>query len=169
MKLRVKKLTRNLYFLIVYSINLLESWKIYSYRIIFITLNVEIVTRRNIALIKSRAKFCTTHVAFSSRDFFFHLCANINVRGFFYNLFFCVTFFWPDALKGIVNRAEPYQCDIRLVSQILWHQRISSSLKEWRLWQLILTRNFLPKFLLASIRSAIPMKAAKFHWKKLMT
>ena len=117
---------------------------------------------------KSREVLHDSRAIFFSR-LFFHLCANINVRGFFYNLFFCVTFFWPDALKGIVNRAEPYQCDIRLVSQILGHKRISSSLKEWRLWQLILTRNFLPKFLLASIRSAIPMKAAKFHWKKLMT
>ena len=130
--------------------------------------------RRNCHAKKYRAHKKSREVLHDSRGiffsrFFFHLCANINVRGCFYNFFFRVTFFWPDALKGIVTRAEPYQCDIRFVSQILWHKRISSSLKEWRLWQLILTRDFLPKFLLASIRSVIRMKAAYFHWKKLMT
>ena len=40
--------------------------------------------------------------------------------------------------KGIVKRNEPCKYDIRLVSRILWHKRIIPSLKEWRLWYLIL-------------------------------
>ena len=42
-------------------------------------------------------------------------------------------------LKGIVKRVEPCQCDILLVSKILWHKRITPSLKEWRFSYLILT------------------------------
>ena len=44
--------------------------------------------------------------------------------------------------KGVVKRAEPYKCQIRLVSRILWHSRIIPSLKEWRFWYLILTCDF---------------------------
>ena len=45
--------------------------------------------------------------------------------------------------KGVVKRAEPYhKCHIRLVSRILWHNRIIPSLKEWRFWYLILTCDF---------------------------
>ena len=54
-------------------------------------------------------------------------------------------------LKGIVKRADPCKCDIRLVSGILWHKRIIPSLKEWRFWYLKLTGDFplyfLPVFL----------------------
>ena len=41
--------------------------------------------------------------------------------------------------KGIVKRAEPCKCDILLISRILWHKRITPSLKEWRFSYLILT------------------------------
>ena len=47
-------------------------------------------------------------------------------------------------IKGIVKWAEPCKCVILLVSMILWHKRINSSLKEWRLWYLILTSHFPP-------------------------
>ena len=33
--------------------------------------------------------------------------------------------------KGIVKWAEPGKCDILLVSRILWHKRITRSLKVW--------------------------------------
>ena len=45
---------------------------------------------------------------------------------------------------GIVKRDEPCKCDIYLRSRILWHERITPSLKEWRFWYLICTSNFLP-------------------------
>ena len=46
------------------------------------------------------------------------------------------------SFNGIVNRAKPCKCDICLVSRILLHQRITSSLEDWRFlifdshWQL---------------------------------
>ena len=36
--------------------------------------------------------------------------------------------------KGIEKRAKLKKIDIRLVLRILWHKRITPSLKEWRLW-----------------------------------
>ena len=72
-------------------------------------------------------------------------------------------------LKGIIKWAEPCKCGILLVSRILWHERIKPSLKEWRFSYLILTGHFPPKFLLSSLHSAIPVKAAYFHRKKLVT
>ena len=72
-------------------------------------------------------------------------------------------------LKRIVKRAELDKCDIRLVSRILWHKRITPSLKEWRLWHCIFTGNFLLLFLITSVPSAIPVKATYFHQKKLVT
>ena len=44
-------------------------------------------------------------------------------------------------LTGTVKRAELNKCDICLVSRILWHKRITPSLKEWRIWHFILTDN----------------------------
>ena len=72
-------------------------------------------------------------------------------------------------LKGIIKWAEPCKCGILLVSRILWHERIKPSLKEWRFSYLILTGHFPPKSLLSSLHSAIPVKAAYFHRKKLVT
>ena len=46
--------------------------------------------------------------------------------------------------KGIVKRAEPCKYDILLVSRILWHKRITPSLKEWRFSCLIPTGDFPP-------------------------
>ena len=42
------------------------------------------------------------------------------------------------------KRAEPYKCDIRLVSRILWHERVTPSSEEWRLYHLIPAGNFPP-------------------------
>ena len=47
-------------------------------------------------------------------------------------------------LKEIVRWAEPSKCDILLVSRILWHKIITTSLKEWRFSYLILIGNFQP-------------------------
>ena len=71
-------------------------------------------------------------------------------------------------LKGIVKRAKQCNCDIILVSRILCHQRITPSLKEWKFCYLILTGDFLPHFISASLHSAIPVKAAYFHEKKFV-
>ena len=35
--------------------------------------------------------------------------------------------------KRIVKRAEPHKCDIRVISRILSHTRITPCLKEWRI------------------------------------
>ena len=70
--------------------------------------------------------------------------------------------------KGIVKSAEPCKCVILLVSRILWRKRINP-LKVWRFWYLLLTGNFPPQFLLSSLHSAIPVKVAYLHWKKLVT
>ena len=50
------------------------------------------------------------------------------------------------SIKGIVKRAEPCKYDVLLVWRILWHNRITPSLKEWRF--LCLIGNFPPWLLL---------------------
>ena len=37
------------------------------------------------------------------------------------------------SIKGTVMRAELNDCDVHLVSRILWHERITLSLKEWKI------------------------------------
>ena len=69
--------------------------------------------------------------------------------------------------KGIVKRAKPWKCNIRLVSRILWHNRIIPSLKEWWFWYLTLIGDFPPIFLLTRLCSNISVKGAYFHWKNL--
>ena len=78
-------------------------------------------------------------------------------------------FFPVSILKRIVKWTEPCKCVILLVSKIVWHMRINPSLKEWGFWYLILTGEFPPWFLLSSLCSPIPVKAAYLHWKKLVT
>ena len=67
--------------------------------------------------------------------------------------------------RGIVKRDEPY---VILVSfQGYSDKWITLSLKEWRLWHLILTSHFPPKFFITSVCRAIPVMAAYFHKKNL--
>ena len=58
-------------------------------------------------------------------------------------------------IKGIVKRAGLNKSDICLVSRILWHKRITCSLK-CRLWGYILTGNFLHNFSLR--KYAVPLQ-----------
>ena len=59
-------------------------------------------------------------------------------------LFSLLELIWNCIIFLSLKSAEPCKCVILLVSRILWHKRISPSLKEWRFWYLILTGDFLP-------------------------
>ena len=78
-----------------------------------------------------------------------------------------IQIFTNATVKGIVKRAEPYKYDICHVSGILWLKRSTPSLKEWRLWHLIITGYFSQKFLLTSIHNAIPRKGCLFSSEKI--
>ena len=64
-------------------------------------------------------------------------------------------------LKGIVKWAEPCKSVILLVSRILWHERISLSLKEWGFWYLILPGFFHHNF-------SFPAYAVRLQWRMLI-
>ena len=65
--------------------------------------------------------------------------------------------------KVIVKRAEPYQCDIRLVSTILWQKRITRSLKNGDYDILYSPATFHHN---SSLRGAIPVREKTFSSEK---
>ena len=50
---------------------------------------------------------------------------------------------------------------------ILWHKRIAPSLKEWRLWYLTLTGDFLQQLILQVYAAPFQWRTAYFHQKNL--
>ena len=105
-------------------------------------------------------------IKFSHRN---RLCFKIYEKYFcnFKLLYFSSFFANFYRFKGTVKRAEPCKCDILVSSMIVWHKGITP-IKEWRFWYLVLTSDFSPQFLLASLCSSILMKAPYFYRKKLV-
>ena len=85
----------------------------------------------------------------------------------FYSVDFQFTVLFTFIFKGAVERTKLYQFDYCSVPRIPWHKRITSSLKQSRLWHVILASLSPPCVRLTSVRSAISMDAANLYGKKI--
>ena len=80
----------------------------------------------------------------------------------------------PDKLatlvfKGIVKRSRLQQLGILFIWKVIWHTRITTSLKELQILYLTVASLYLPFVLLSCSHSIISINATNFDLKKLVT